>query len=1014
MDMTGKNLGKYVLLERLGKGGMAEVYKARQPLIERLVAIKVMLPDLAASPQFVERFRREAQRMGQLRHPNIVSVLDFDIIDGTNFLVMDYVEGMALRQHLARKQRLSPEETLRIAAQVLDALQYAHERGVVHCDLSPGNVMFSDDTCQQVLLTDFGLARLMDSSGQAQTSTVIGTPAYISPEALASQPFDGRADLYALGVMIYEMLTGTPPFTGDTPVSVIVKHLNEPAPNLRVSHPEYPEELAALVETAMAKDPNQRYRNAAAMRQAVERAMQRLQQDGQPRFGRLEQADPATVVVSGMERGTVVHEQVAEDGSPQTILAPGAAPGARPQAASARRFPMAALAGGAVALFVLVCGTIGFATWSRWGGAIFAGQATPTAVAQAATPTPVATAVGGVITTPTPVEAVNPPDGGPVAPVEADRYGEFTVVLDSQGSPSNFLVSLQPVALPPAGAGYVAWAGDGAQFVRLGELSVNNGRARLFGPLPEGLQDLLLQVRVTLENDPANASAPGDPVLYSGEYSPERQAAFRQLAFTSSEATGKPYIGAILEQASQALNHQGFALDALQAGNQAMARAHAEHVVNILDGKAGASYGDVDGNGQVQNPGDDVGVRQYMEQARSQIQAAVNAAPKTEARLSHAAVLDEAYRSALQAVQEIIALNVKLQSVGEAGEQLSLVQEGQARLQSLIFGDSGLDGLWIAGQDSLWVANLALSGQEAQVGFDAAGETAQDVWLEVDARNNFVMQIDRLSMAPAGYVLALWGVRQSDEGFEALGSLPDGAAEFRGQLAKDPFTTYSRMIVSLELASQVLTAPTRLILVGEVNPASGGVLARLTTTRQDGPLNKAEEQALLAIEHMNYLADALNQNNLALAKRHAEHVVNILEGKDGPHFGDVNADGNLQNPGDGVGVLGYLRQIEQVIQEISGEDFSIPQQARFIGLQKTLEITAATIEAVYEAALKVFASDTIEEARVNSQPMASLVSAVLAGLDHDENTALDPLAGEAGLQGIRELAQALRVIILRR
>jgi serine/threonine protein kinase len=149
-------------------------------------------------------------------------VLDFDVDQDINFLVMDYISGPSLRSYLEQRVTLTPVEALRIASQITDALQFAHERGVIHCDLNPANVMFQDDTRQQIMLTDFGIARLMDSSGSAQTSTLIGTPTYMSPEAAQGQPLDGRADLYSLGVMLYEMITGKVPYVGNTPITIAI------------------------------------------------------------------------------------------------------------------------------------------------------------------------------------------------------------------------------------------------------------------------------------------------------------------------------------------------------------------------------------------------------------------------------------------------------------------------------------------------------------------------------------------------------------------------------------------------------------------------------------------------------------------------------------------------------------------------------------------------------------------------------------------------------------------------
>ncbi len=269
--------GRYELDGVVGRGGMAEVYRARDIRLDRIVAVKTLREDLARDQTFQARFRREAQSAASLNHPSIVAVYDTgeDMSGSTPvpYIVMEYVDGRTLRELLRDDRRLLPERALEITDGVLRALDYSHRNGIVHRDIKPGNVMLT--RAAEVKVMDFGIARAV-SDAQAtmtQTAQVIGTAQYLSPEQARGERVDARSDLYSTGCLLYELLTGRPPFTGDSPVAIAYQHVREnPIPPSRVD-PEIPPWADAIVLKAMAKDPAERYQSAAEMRTDIQRAL---------------------------------------------------------------------------------------------------------------------------------------------------------------------------------------------------------------------------------------------------------------------------------------------------------------------------------------------------------------------------------------------------------------------------------------------------------------------------------------------------------------------------------------------------------------------------------------------------------------------------------------------------------------------------------------------------------------------------------------------------------------------
>lgn len=267
---------RYLLLERIAVGGMGEVHLATDERLGRRVAVKVLAPVYADSPDFVERFRREALTAAALSHPNIAQVYDYGVDGSSHFIVMEHVEGSDLARLLRERGRLTPADAVRVAEQVCAALAAAHRAGVVHRDIKPGNVMVRPDGTVKV--TDFGIAQALGQASLTETGTVMGTAAYVSPEQARGQASTPASDLYSLGILLFQMLTGAVPFEGPTPVAIAMRHLDEPVPLPSSRVADLPANLDEVVTRATAKSPADRYRDADAMAAAL-RGRERLAEE---------------------------------------------------------------------------------------------------------------------------------------------------------------------------------------------------------------------------------------------------------------------------------------------------------------------------------------------------------------------------------------------------------------------------------------------------------------------------------------------------------------------------------------------------------------------------------------------------------------------------------------------------------------------------------------------------------------------------------------------------------------
>ncbi len=264
INLIGKLLGnRYLIVEKIGEGGMALVYKAKCQLLNRYVAIKILRPEFTADEEFVQKFKRESLAVASLSHSNIVGVYDVGEDDGIYYIVMEYVNGTTLKEYIRNNGSLDYREALNITAQIATALEHAHKNGVIHRDIKSHNILLTED--MTVKVTDFGIARAATSGTMTNTGKVIGSVHYFSPEQARGGFTDQRTDIYSLGVVLYEMLTGKLPYDADSPISIALKHIQDAFVEPSVVNPKIPKSVNSIVVKAMEKDMTKRYQSSRAM-----------------------------------------------------------------------------------------------------------------------------------------------------------------------------------------------------------------------------------------------------------------------------------------------------------------------------------------------------------------------------------------------------------------------------------------------------------------------------------------------------------------------------------------------------------------------------------------------------------------------------------------------------------------------------------------------------------------------------------------------------------------------------
>ncbi len=282
-DLIGRTLGGYRVVSPIGQGGMAEVFKGYQPNLDRYVALKILSPRFAADNEFYERFQREAAAVARLHHPNIVQVYDFGTVDRLTYMVMEYIPGPTLKERVrtlrGRSEHLSRGEVLSVIRQIASALDHAHANGLIHRDIKPANILlrsneFDPHNPQEAyaVLTDFGVVKMLEGVKFTATGMTMGTPDYMSPEQARGDDVGRASDIYALGVVVYEMLVGQLPFSADTPLAVLLKHMNDAPPKPHTVSPQLPVAVDLVLERALAKQPHERFATASEFAAALERA----------------------------------------------------------------------------------------------------------------------------------------------------------------------------------------------------------------------------------------------------------------------------------------------------------------------------------------------------------------------------------------------------------------------------------------------------------------------------------------------------------------------------------------------------------------------------------------------------------------------------------------------------------------------------------------------------------------------------------------------------------------------
>ena len=275
---------RYTILEHIGGGGMADVYRAHDKLLDRSVAVKVLRPQFTNDDEFVTRFRREAQAAARLSHPNIVNMYDVGRDEDTDYIVMEYISGETLKEKIQREGPLPVELAVRIAIEIAEALEHAHQNNLIHCDIKPHNILVTRSG--RIKVTDFGIARAVTSATMTHTGTIIGSVHYFSPEQAKGGAIGAKSDIYSLGVVLYEMLTGEVPFTGETPVSIALKHLQEEPKALHKLNSGVPPLAEAVVLKAMAKEPEGRFESSTEMIADLKMAQNYLRDDHTRRLSR--------------------------------------------------------------------------------------------------------------------------------------------------------------------------------------------------------------------------------------------------------------------------------------------------------------------------------------------------------------------------------------------------------------------------------------------------------------------------------------------------------------------------------------------------------------------------------------------------------------------------------------------------------------------------------------------------------------------------------------------------------
>jgi serine/threonine protein kinase len=620
-SLIGRKLGKYQITELVGHGGMATVYKGYQADVDRHVAVKVLPPHPGQSAAFVDRFRQEARTIARLQHPHILPLYDYGDENDVLYLVTPFIDGGSLSDKI-RQGAMALPDVQRILSQVGSALDFAHKQGIIHRDIKPDNILINKEGF--ALLSDFGIAKLLEGSSLTTTGGLVGTPAYIAPEQAQNSPLDGRADIYSLGIVVYEMLAGKQPYKSETPVQVILQHITAPTPRVSEAVPNLPPLLDTVMDTALAKEPADRYATAGAFAEDFKRAIK-----GQELAPKSESTNPAAQTAAAMDLSSV-----AKPINPTARLNPTTpgellstnAPGTTTILTTSNTNPLILIAGfGIIAVLLVVVLVVLLSQQNATG-------VTPTPTQAVIVPT------NEIIATDTrsAVESTAPPTLVALNPGR-ETFGAVTyTTTEVIGDTARLQVS----DLPAAGAGrqYVAWLVNtrSGNVLRMPNFTVDALGSGLL--TYTGEQSLIYEYnRVILTRETEVGETPGDDVIYAGEIPIEVSDALFEILIASYAGLplsgsaegdlGTSLLEAVLAEGEVGRSHVGLAASATSAGGL---HTHAEHTMNILLG----TEDDYDGNGRGDNPGRGFGIAHFLDEIEGRLTGAADvASPRVQGQI---------------------------------------------------------------------------------------------------------------------------------------------------------------------------------------------------------------------------------------------------------------------------------------------------------------------------------------------------------------------------------------------
>lgn len=1113
MDLIGRKLGKYEITEFIGQGGMASVYKAFQPGVERDVAIKVLHPHLATSDDFVARFLREARSSGKLHHPHIMPVIDCDSEAGVHYLVLNYIGGGTLEELLKQEKSLPADQAVQVATQIGEALHYAHENEMIHRDIKPANIMFLADTksssATHALLADFGIARLKDEANNTALTAVgslVGTPNYMSPEAAQGETSDERSDIYSLGVVLYEMVTGKTPYQADTLYSFLMKQANDPLPPPSELNPNVPPALEAVILKSLAKEPADRYESApafvAALRDAAAnpgKAMPRAAASlgaGNPEtkkhsllplllagLGVLAVAAGTTFFMLNMGTTSEIEPE------PSTDLATPAEPPptiqTEPTQASESITEQTAVETSESAEASATTETNQDNSDEAVGGAEAATAANNESTSESA---------GAVDDSPAVAED-NSADQELVAVIETSdeierSIGQLQIQTGANGD--TFDLQLAQVPLPQAESHYELWLGDTAgALINLGPLALVDNAVTYRAQIPaDTLADyatVLISRELDTDDEPDildslifSSTAPSQLLVASDLSAADAPAADTELSDTilsdtdlsdmdlSNIVAMESLLTSALEQSALAETHVGFLQDAVTAEDMDAARMHAEHVVNIMEGESGQFFGDLDKDGLPQNPGDGIGVFRYIDRLEAGVDesgdesggdesvAAVadallivreNAEVVVEQALKifAADTVDEMQPMVTRSSAHVADLKKSFDLDGDGAVLLAIGEMALSSTNGAIVDDASLQmarfDLFtrstmltsaelprprladdaVAGRFRISLVELAVENDAASDGdgggYDYGGASAAGD--DISYTSHYTIEIDMAVALDDDELYEVWAVDALDN--LALLGVSEDEGLIHGQTDAMLLMEVEQILVThrsadAESPSSIDDLMDAIRYHGRYDAAIQNALRDIYYAgdlSESGLLWAATEQLALASAHTGFSQTGINDADLAEARRHSEHVINILIGEEGEFYGDIDGDGLPQNPGDGVGTQVYIQELTAALESAMEADALTPEQL-FAADRATASLQNASerIDVALKKAIQVFAADTDAEADPIVRELVNLLFQARDGLDFDGNGVVDPVEAEGGLAALQGYAELLSVMPL--